>query len=201
MNYGTRSRHVNTVIIPGACGKCGAEGSVRLQLFRKYAHASILPLVPLGRTGYTECSNCKQVLEGKMMSPSAQQLFNDLKPTIRAKWWMYSGAVILAIAIPFSLWLDANRDQQTATFLAEPKAGDLYEVKLSSGNYSFYKVALVSGDSIYVGLYNYETTRMRGLSDLLKKEDGEFGEDLIGYSHADVLAMREDGMILAVRDR
>jgi len=60
---------------------------------------------------------------------------------------------------------------------------------------------IAGGDSIQVGLYNYETDKRRAVGGLLDRQDGEFSEDLVGYSHADVLAMREDGMILDVRDR
>lgn len=201
MFYGLKTKELGQTRVPGACPSCGTENSVALHVVQKYIHFVFLPIVPIGRSAVTHCEHCQQTLTGKQLSPSAKEVFKAALAEFRTPIWTYSGVAIVALLTPLALWQSDRHDKEVIARLNTPKEGDLYEILLGGRSYSFYRVSRVSGDSIYVGLYNYETNKWRGLGSLLRKEDGEFSKDLIGYSHADVLAMRKDGMILDVRDR
>ena len=201
MLYGFKTKELGQTLVPGNCPACGTENSVALHIVQKYIHFVFLPVVPIGRSAVTHCEHCQQTLTGKQLSPSAKEVFKAALAEFKTPVWMFSGLAIILLLIPLAFWQSGRHNKEVLARLNAPKEGDLYEIQLGTRSYSFYKVMRVSGDSIYVGLYNYETDKRRGLGSILDKKDGEFGEDLIGYSHADVLAMREDGMILDVRDR
>lgn len=200
MIYGWKAKDLGQTMVPGACPSCGTENSVALHVVQKYAHVLFIPLLPFGRKAITVCEHCKQTLEGKALSPSSQMVYQSARAQFKAPVWMWSGVIIIALLTPVAMWQSAKHDKEVLARLNAPQVGDLYEIKLGSRSYTYYKVEEVSGDSIYVSIFNYETNKMRGLSELLDKEDGEFGPDLIGYSRADVLAMREDRMIVGLKD-
>lgn len=188
-------------MVPGICPSCGTADQVALHVVQRYAHALWIPVFPLTKKGITRCDHCLQTLEGRAMSENARLVMQSAKGQFKAPVWMFSGLIVIVLLIPLAFWQSGRHYNEVLARLSAPVEGDLYEIHLGARSYSFYKVMRVSADSIHVGLYNYETDKWRGLGSLLDKADGEFSEDLIGYSHADVLAMREDGMILDVRDR
>ncbi len=200
MFYGWKAKDLGQTQVPGACPSCGTEGSVALHVVQKYAHGIFIPAFPLGKKAITVCGHCKQTLEGKELSPSAQMVYQSARSQFKTPIWMWSGVIIIALLTPLAIWQSDKHDKEVLARLNAPKVGDLYEIKLGYKSYTLYKVEQVSGDSIYVSTFNYESNKLRGLSDLLDKEDGEFSPDLVGYSRADVLAMREDRTIVGFRD-
>lgn len=200
MIYGWKAKDLGQTQIPGACPSCGTEGSVALHVVQKYAHFLFIPVFPLRRSAVTVCGHCKHTLEGKELSPSAQMVYQSARSEFKAPVWMWSGLIIIGLLTPVAVWQSNKHDKAVLARLNAPQVGDMYEIKLGTRRYTLYKVEEVSGDSIYVSVFNYETNKHRGLGELLDKEDGEFGPDLIGYSRADVLAMREDRMIQGLRD-
>ena len=172
-----------------------------MHVLQKYAHAIFIPAFPIGKKAISVCGHCKQVLEGKELSPSAQMVYQSARSQFKPPVWMWSGLIVFALLIPWAIWQSDRHNKEVLARLNDPKVGDLYEIKLGNRSYSLYQVEEISGDSVYVSLFNYETNKTRGLSELLDKADGEFGPELIGYSRADVLAMRADGMIVGLRDR
>ena len=200
MFYGWKAKDLGQVQVPGTCPSCATEGSVALHVFQKYAHVLFIPAFPLGKKAVTVCGHCKQTLEGKELSPSGKLVYESARSQFKTPVWMFSGMIVIALLTPLAIWQSGKYNAKVLAQLNAPKVGDMYEVKLGTRSYTLYRVEEVSGDSIYTSIFNYETNKTRALGDLLDKPDGEFGEDLIGYSRADVIAMREDGMIVGIRD-
>lgn len=67
--YGTKSTQIGTESLFDKCSNCGTQNSLEMVVFQKYAHVYWIPFFPLGRTGATQCSNCKQVVQNKKSLP------------------------------------------------------------------------------------------------------------------------------------
>jgi hypothetical protein len=201
MFYGSRAKELGRTTVPGECPSCGTANSVQLHVTQKYAHMMFIPLFPFGRKGMTRCEHCKQTLEGRHLSESSKHVMDAAKELYPTPMWMYFGLFLSVLLIPVGIWISREHDEQLIARLNAPKVGELYEVKLGYKRYTYYKVVRVSGDSIYASACKQETNKLSAMYRLLKEGDAAFDPELVGYSHADVMALQEDGTIIDVRDR
>jgi len=72
------------------------------------------------------------------------------------------------------------------------------EVKTKENQYTLFKVDNVRGDSIFLRVHNYETNKIDGLSDLRKKGDSAYSEDLYSIDKKDLKKMFEKGEIIDI---
>lgn len=83
--------------ISGKCNCCESINSITVTVYQKYVFIFGLPFLPAGKTGISECSVCKQVLEEKGMPENIKSEYQQLKATARIPIWMFSGAVLFIL--------------------------------------------------------------------------------------------------------
>jgi hypothetical protein len=193
--YGSRSKELEKDILTDQCPNCGKQNSIDMHVFQKYAHVFWIPFFPMGKTGVCQCYHCKQVLTLKEMPASLATSYESLKTRAKTPIWMFSGLGVLAIMITIGFISDKQSDEENARLILMPHAGDVFEIKLGSKQYTLYKVAQVEGDSVFVQLNDYETNKVTGLNDL-KKET--YSEDLLGFSKSELKQMLEKGDIIDI---
>lgn len=193
--YGHRATHIGTKEIPLKCSSCGSENTLRISVFSRYAHIFWIPIFPFGKTGASECSNCKQVLQLNEMPPEYKASYNAIKEHTATPKWTFAGLVIIALLIGFAVYSSKQSDKENMARINAPKAGDVYEIKTSESAYTIYKVNSIVDDTVFVYMNEYETNKPSGLSDIKAKGDEAFLQVPIGYSKAELLQMLEKGEI------
>ena len=197
--YGTRSSQLAKEMVPQKCTNCGTANSVDLYLFQKYAHVFWIPFFPVGKTGISQCNNCKQVLKQKEMPPSLQSSFENLRKDYKAPVWMFAGLALVALIIISATISNKRQDERNAKLILLPRHGDVFEIKTKSNQYTLYRVQEVKGDSAFLQLNNYETNKLTGLSDLKRKGDEAYSDELFSFSKAELKAMLEKGEIMDIQ--
>jgi hypothetical protein len=193
--YGSRSKELAKDILTDQCPNCGKQNSIDMHVFQKYAHVFWIPIFPMGKTGVCQCDHCKQVLSLKEMPASLVISYNNLKEKAKTPIWMFSGLALLAILITIGIISGKKNDEKNAKLILSPKAGDIFEIKVSDNQYTLYKVNEVLGDSVFVQINDYETNKVTGLNDLKKEA---YSEEVMGFSKAELKQMLEKGEIIDI---
>jgi hypothetical protein len=123
---------------------------------------------------------------------------DNLKSQSKTPLWTFSGLALIVILITVGVVNDRNKDQRNAKLISSPKSGDVLEVKTKENQYTLFKVDNVHGDSIFLRVHNYETNKIDGLSDLRKKGDSAYSEDLYSIDKNDLKKMFEKGEIIDI---
>jgi hypothetical protein len=182
------------------CSSCGTKDEIEMYTFSRYFHLFWIPVFPYRKEAVTQCNHCKKVLHKKEFSADLLSQYEEMKMNIKTPYWQFTGAGLLAlliIAITYSVKEDDKRD---IAFLTAPRAGDIYEIKLSSNNYTLYKVLDVTPDSVYVLLNKFEATRQSGLSKMEMNEPGSFSEEEeMAIARKTLLSLKQSGEIESVR--
>src|SRR5690606_7429466 len=168
--YGSRATEVAQQLTPEVCNNCGAQNSVRVYIFQKYAHVFWIPIFPFIKTGVSQCENCKQIVEIKDMSPEVKSNYTALKKEAKAPIWTFSGLAIVAVLFIVGIISARNQDARTAKYILDPQVGDVYTVKTEEQNYTLYKVEYVEDEDVYMLLNLYEVSRPSKVYKLKRKE-------------------------------
>jgi len=84
--YGTGVKQIKAARLNSVfCPNCGAEGSVIMHVFSRYAHVFWIPLFSLGKRGISECQHCKQALNVKEMPADLKAAYEYLKTQVIRK--------------------------------------------------------------------------------------------------------------------
>ncbi len=178
------------------CPNCQTESSITYHIYRKHVHIFWIPLFPLGKKGYSECSHCKNVLETKEMPRNMQMELEIVKNETRGPIWQFAGLGILAVLIVWGTLASEQDKKMELQYIATPAVNDVYEYKSESGNYSTMKVVEVSDDSVFVVPNMYETHKMTKVYKIDKSEN--YSEDVYGISKTDLNTMYMDGDIFDI---
>lgn len=65
------------------CGYCKTDKSVHFYYFQKYIHIFWIPVIPIGKTGSSVCSHCKQVQTVNEMPEVQKQKFLEEKAELK----------------------------------------------------------------------------------------------------------------------
>ncbi|MFZ4798645.1 MAG: hypothetical protein ACOYMA_14195 [Bacteroidia bacterium] len=193
--YGSKSKVLATENLMDKCPNCGTQNSVELSVLQKYGHVFWIPFFPMGKTGISNCSHCKQVLELKEMPDNIKVSYENLKPSTKTPIWMFSGLALVAVLIIFGVITNKKKGEKNAQLIITPQSGDIFEIKTKDNQYTLYKIDQVVGDSVFVQTNNYETNKLTGLNDLKSKE---YSEDVVGYTKAELKQMLDNGEIIDI---
>ncbi len=196
--FGTKATQVATEIIPYNCAHCGTQNSIQMTLLQKYAHIFWIPFIPIGKTAATQCMHCKQVLEKKEFSSYLQNSYDSIKSKSKIPIWTFSGLLLFAALIIVGGISSKQSDERNAKLIAEPKVGDIYEIKVGYKIYTLYKVGNIAGDTVFVLANQFETNKRRGLSDLKRKGDLAFINEPLPIHKADLKNMLEKREIVDI---
>jgi hypothetical protein len=196
--YGRKAKLLAAETYTGKCANCGAMAAVHISLVQKYLHVFWLPFVPIGKTGVSKCSNCKQVLTLKEMPIAYTDVYDVLKQQVKTPLYMYSGVVVLALIISAAIYEDVQNSKKNALLITAPQKGDVFEIKTDEEQYTLYKVDNVHGDTVFVLKNEYETTKESGLNDLKEKGDTAYSRETIELLKQTLKKMLADGEIIDI---
>jgi hypothetical protein len=193
--FGSRAKLLASKSTLETCNNCGTQQSVHLSIFQKYAHVFWIPFFPLGKTAVSECGHCKQALRTNEFPPSTKLSYDNLKRESKTPFWMFSGLALVAIFVVFSSYESKQNHKKNAALIQAPVKGDVFEIKTQDNQYTLYKVAGVEGDSVLIRFNRYETNKITGLSDLKRKGDEGYSEDIYSFGKSELKQMFEKGEI------
>lgn len=196
--FGSKATEVATEVIQDKCSNCGTQNSVRMTVFQKYAHVFWIPFFPIGKTGLTQCSHCKQVLEKKEFPVYLRSNYETLKLKGKTPVWTFSGIILFIAFFIFGGIMSKQREEKNLMLIASPQAGDIFEIKIDYKQYTLYKVEKIDGDTVFVLLNDYETNKRRGLKDLKIRRDESFSGESIPILKPDLKMMLDEGEIMDI---
>jgi hypothetical protein len=75
-----------------------------MHLFQRYAHVFWIPLFPIGKTGVSQCSHCKQILKLKEMPFALRLSYENMKSQTTTPFWVFSGSAVIAVIFVLSFF-------------------------------------------------------------------------------------------------
>jgi hypothetical protein len=196
--YGRKAKVLAAETLTEKCPNCGAVASVQLSVIQKYGHVFWIPFFPMGKTGISQCSKCKQVLKLKDMPQSFKDSYDGLKAQAKTPVYMYSGIALIVIIFAAATYHGQQNAKKNAIWIANPQKGDIFEVKTKESQYTLYKVADVIGDTVVVRTNNYETSEESGLPDLKHRGDTSYAEETMPLLKPELKAMLDKGDIIDI---
>lgn len=196
--YGIRGKLLKNEISTVSCPNCNTANSIQMNVFQRWAHIFWIPFFPIGKTGVSQCLNCKQVLKLKEMPASLRLSYDNLKAQSSTPIWTFTGiGVIIVIAI-FGYFGEKQTAKRISKWVLAPQKNDIYHVKLKNDHYTLYKVDHIVGDTVYLALNKYETDREDGLSDMAAKGDTAYDLAQQGLPKSLLIDMAKEGSILDI---
>lgn len=195
IQYGTKAKELVKEPITTKCPGCGSQNSINMYVFQKYGTLFRIPFAPMAKTGVSECTKCLQKLELFQMPDQLKTKYEEIKAKTKAPVWTFSGLIILGLLIAGGIIGAINDNHRSALLIAQPKAGDIYEMATENSQYTLLKVARVQGDSVYVHINEYETDKQKGLYQL---RDKPFSSEEIAFTKQTLRVMQKEGKILDV---
>jgi hypothetical protein len=196
--YGSKATQIASKSLSDKCTNCGAENSVQMAVFQKYAHVFWIPFFPIGKTGVTQCAHCKQVLEKKEFSSSLLSTYETLISDSKTPRWTFSGLAVLTLLIILVSISNAQNDKKNAQLILAPKKGDIYEIRNDYEHYTLYKIDHVAGDTVFILMNEYESNKVTGLNTLKGKGDAAFVDTPIPLFKSDLKSMFDAGKIMNI---
>lgn len=173
--YGRKSRLLKAEFVHEKCPNCKTPFSVQMNVYQKYAHIFWIPFFPIGKTGISVCSNCRQVLKLNDMPELLRTDYDNLESTTKTPLWAFSGLGLIAV-IAIAITINTNNDnKQRNQYVLSPKKGDIIEVKTDTV-YGLYKLMDISKDSVLFVTSKYETNDESDVTNITSK-----GFDTITY--------------------
>jgi len=196
--YGSRTTHLLTEQTQEPCANCKTANSIIVSIFQKYAHVFWIPFFPIGKTGVSQCSHCKQTFTLKQMPPILNNAYYRIAAKTKTPVWTFAGIfLIVVLGIGVSIH-NHFRIEEEKEYIASPKAGDIYDVQTGVGRYTIYKVEKVAGDSVYFRPNKYEIDKMTGVSKLMKEKSNEYSDELLVTTKAKIKELYDKRNIYGV---
>jgi len=199
--YGSKSKQLTKEVVTDKCPNCGTQNSIELYVFQKYAHVFWIPFFPMGKTAVSQCHHCKQALKLKEMPAALTTVYENVKAQTKTPVWTFSGLALLTVLITVGILNDKKNDEKNAQLILTPKSGDILEVKTKDNYYTLYKVENIEGDSAFIRINQFETSKITGLADLKRKGEGAYSEDVFSSSKTALKAMLDNGEIVDIERR
>lgn len=162
--YGWRSSHLKTAQSNSiSCPNCGEKGGIISSVYGRYVHIFWIPMIPLGKTGGSQCSKCNRSFKPKEMTEDLKRDYKSIKSEASMPVWHLSGMIIIALIVGFVMTTGKVDAKNELEYISNPMAGDVYEYEADVKNYTTLKVIEVKEDSIYFLNNNYALTKKIGI--------------------------------------
>lgn len=178
------------------CPNCKTTGTLHCAVAGTYAHVYWIPFFPLGKKLITQCVDCKQVLEENEMPYDLREACMHLKSETKPPFWYFSGLGIIGLIMVWGSFASRQKDKDRQAYLADPQAGDRYEVKTKDGDYTVLKLAGTSGDTVFFYLNQYSVNKSSGLYKIDKAEN--YMEETVGILQSKLKEMHAEGKIIDI---
>lgn len=192
---GTKDSNLkNGIISDSTCPTCKSQNSLHFSINRRYTYLTLVPLFPVGKYVIIKCEKCSKLFDYEDLQENDQEKLRNekLKPSI----WMFSGSIILILFIVYSLNNYIQTKDKTSILIKNPVAGDVYNLKLSSGYYSTLKINRITKDSIYTTHNNFNAYMPYEVDDINIEEN--YSDRKVSYSRKDLVKLYEEGEIIKI---
>jgi len=197
--YGRRATLVKTEHLFEPCPNCRTTNSIQLSVLQRYAHVFWIPIFPIGKTGVSVCSNCRQVLKRDQMPATLRMSYDNLKTQAKIPIWHFAGTFLIVLGVIAVVISEKKTAQKVGKLILSPKQNDVFQIKLKDDAYTLYKVKEVKGDTVYFFANKYETSQETGLDDLANKGDTSFDHSTTyGFSKQMLVDMNKKDEIIDI---
>lgn len=168
--YGTRAKALSTEQVVDACPNCNSRNTVHISVLQQWAHIFWIPIFPIGKTGVSQCTHCKQVLKLKEMPAGLRLSYDNIKAQTKTPVWTFAGLVLIAVAAVAITLIQQQKSQRVTQMIPSLKKGDIIHLRLSDTTFTVEKVSRVKGDTVFLLYSKYQIDRFMDISDLESKE-------------------------------
>lgn len=196
--YGTKAKLLKSEITADQCPNCNTANSIQMNVFQRWAHIFWIPFFPIGKTGVSQCLNCRQVLKLKEMPASLKLSYDNLKTQTKIPVWTFAGCFLIVIGSIFFFISEKQKAKKVNEWVLSPQKNDVFHIKLKNDHYTLYRVNKVSNDSVYLALNKYESDREDGLDDIAAKGDTAYDNAQEGIAKPFLVEMAKEGTILDI---
>lgn len=196
--FGTRSSVRPAVQTDYTCPACGREHAIFAVPQQRYFHVFWIPIFPIYRSYSMVCGDC-----GGLFDTAHMPVPKEVKQQVKTPKWTFIGLILIALFVVFVAITgsSASSDRKSGAMakIENPTVGDIYQVKEAYKEYTLYKVASATKDSIYFYPHGYTINKKSAFDELkadeFLDEDDEYVE---GFSKAELKADVESGKILKI---
>jgi len=167
--YGTKAKVLATEHVTESCPNCKTH-NLYISVLQKWAHIFWVPVFPIGKTGISQCTHCKQVLQLKEMPAAISMSYDNIKSQAKTPVWTFSGIAVIILIFVFATIHGKQNAERITKLIPALKKNDILHLKFEDNVFSLIKVTRVKGDSVFFFNNKYQTDRETGLSDLKTKE-------------------------------
>ncbi len=98
--FGLRASNIGSIKIEKShCEYCENDGTQNITDYGRYFHVFWIPIFPLGRKTFGECTHCKRTIGKKEFDPELKKLYGEKKSTVRRPVWHWSGLIIIGLSL------------------------------------------------------------------------------------------------------
>ncbi|MFN3755293.1 hypothetical protein [Flavobacterium sp.] len=140
------------------CPKCFANTKLNYIVSGRYTFLTFIPLFPVDKEILIFCDHCDEVIQYHQLEENTKNEIKRIKKEsiLPAPFWTYTGSIALAGALFFGIYSYVNSNNNSKIYLQNPMVGDVYNVKMSNGFYTTYRIDKMSKDSIFVTVNDYQ---------------------------------------------
>ena len=196
--YQIRNHHHKTEPVPQlTCPVCHTTGQVQMSIMQKYAWV-LGPIAPSGKFAMAFCEQCNNYIPAVKWTDEMDSVFQNLKKDVKTPRRLYRGLIVFPLAVALLIGaivvfskVKSNKQQGNQTLvkeaIAHPRKGDIFQINQSDGtntNYTYFKVADVRGDSVYIYPSTVHLTDMGDMKqwDEIPVADDAYEKTPIGFS-------------------
>ncbi|MFP8965642.1 hypothetical protein ACKC9G_03565 [Pokkaliibacter sp. CJK22405] len=177
----------------------------------RYFHLYWIPVFPTSKKPGMECAHCKKALIGDELPEVTRKALKRELFTRKRMLPSFTGLIILLVAFVAAGISVSNAENKENSYLAMPKAGDYYIVKLkpllgddleSKYPFGILQIQSVSGEDIEfkVGGYSYNKKRgaEKAISEHETDEQNYFVEQTKHLTQQELIAFQHQGAIKSI---
>jgi hypothetical protein len=196
--FGSQKTTLGTYELPlTQCKHCNSSKTLLYRVSQKYGHVFWIPMFPIEKIVITVCTHCKQSLVDEQIYPEYWKAISNQNIKHKAPFWTFIGLVIFGIIILSIIIGALGATFHRKHILSNPQKGDIYFIRDKNWNYSLFKVAEASSDSVYLNKSVLSVNQRAGF-DMLKNELGVYDSITIGYSKKDILKVYSEGKLVEI---
>ncbi len=176
------------------CAHCGTPESVQMHLWVRYFHIFWIPVIPLYKSGQSQCRHCKQALDAPEMPQHLVQGYQTARKQAGISVRYFSWPIIAALFFGIAMIAVMTDSRKTDTFIQQPLAGDVYEIKGDDG-YTLYRITEVNGDTVIMNPHLFTAEKLSAFRRLKNYDAEEYSDETFPLAKNELLVLRADGVI------
>ncbi|KSA11600.1 hypothetical protein I600_3794 [Maribacter dokdonensis DSW-8] len=130
------------------------------------------------------------------MPEALKMQYKNIKGEAKGPIWQFSGLLIFALLIVFTIYSSGKNKEDTQLHLTQPAVGDIYEYKANNGSYSTMRLEKVTTDSLFLSLNDFEISKKSRIYKIDKDEN--YSEITYGYSKSEMIQMHKEGIVFDI---